>query len=61
MGHLLIIQVHSQEKKENIMTKLYRGNKLMIVPMDSYYIIHATDSGPKDVYMVNKRRDRADA
>lgn len=30
----------------------------MIIPVEGYYIIHATHSGPKDVYMMNERRDR---
>lgn len=33
----------------------------MIFPMDDCYIIHATDSAPKDVYIVNEWRDGAAA
>lgn len=48
-----------RKRRRTLWLGFMEENKLMIVPMDNSYIIHATSSGPKDVYIVNERRDGA--
>lgn len=34
------------------------GNKLIIVPMDSYYITHSMKSGLREVHTISERKKR---
>lgn len=44
-----------RKRVRTLRTSFIEENKLIIVPVDKYYITHSVDSGPKEVYVINER------
>lgn len=61
LGPICLLYGWILKKNKNVMTKLYRGNKLIIVPVDHCWIAHSVHSGPKEVYTGNQSRTAAPA
>jgi hypothetical protein len=48
-------------KRKNIMAKLYGGKRANNCPNGNYCLTHSTDSGPREAYVINERKQRTAA